>query len=183
MAPAAMPMSGPCVRMKLGRHRHLEAGGLEGCRSWLAWRIPDAPWLLLCRGLVAWPATCGVEDSALQSMKTAGKLSDCRRHGLCLLWLDLWVGLDGRCCCLLEVGSPTDSHPRGGISAGWVLLAANKADFATRLDDNGGDPPRIAEGGPRGIRTLTNNVLRTNGSVPTWASPGAPGYYWVVACL
>ena len=63
---------------------------------------------------------------------------------------------------LVKRGAPTDSRPRGGISEGWVLLAVSKAGFATRLDDKGGDPLRIAERGPRAIRSLTNNVLRAS---------------------
>ena len=60
-------------------------------------------------------------------------------------------------------GAPTDSRPRGGTNAGWVLLAASEADFATGLNNKGGEPRQgPIEGDPRGIRTLPNNVLRTS---------------------
>ena len=64
---------------------------------------------------------------------------------------------------VLYGGAPTDSRPWGGTNAGWVLLAANEADFATRSIDKGGEPRQgPIEGDPRGIRTLPNNVLRTS---------------------
>ena len=65
-------------------------------------------------------------------------------------------------------GLETPNHQNGS------LLAAAQFTRHAGLKAEGGDPLRIAERGPRGIRTLTNNFLRTSREVPTKASPGMP---------
>ena len=78
---------------------------------------------------------------------------------------------------LLDVaGLETPNHQNGS------LLAAAQFTRHAGLKAEGGDPLRIAERGPRGIRTLTNNFLRTSREVPTKASPGMPATIRWFAC-